>query len=396
MKFLRRWKRSAPPAASSPPPPLAPSQDSSVPDGSGVAPSSGPATVRVSVHSGTGWDDSEVVPAEVRTRGMMPDAFGLYPHELLMLSYAPTFATDHTDFQGFWWWQYGVQNPRELLVSLTDRGFVETGGPEQAVARQTAASLKDLLRTRGLKLGGNKAEIVERVLASVPHETINKAFPQRWYVRTQAGEEALASSEHIDYIHRRRDLDGLDIYTLSALRAEYPQHQWRDLVWGHLNQMSLQHAQAGNFGFYRNTKFNMAKFCAEERRHRDALGLITEVIYCDLSGIGNGFTRDRPTPDVEYLFPYDLSLATVPPGVTDLAFKWAAAGGVEDAELHSLLADRLSQLSMPFHLFSKDEVLQIIFLERAKDITALSALYEQAERRFRQASERGPGGQSYN
>lgn len=342
-------------------------------------------TVRGSVRPGAGWDDSEVVPAEVRARGMSPDSFGLYPHELLMLSYAPTFTTDHTDFQQFWWWQYGVQDPRELLASLTERGFVEVGGPEQAVARQTAASLKDLLRAHGLKLSGNKAEIVERVLSLLPHDTINEAFPQRWYALTQAGEEALAANDHIDYIHRHSTLDSLDIYSLSALRTEQPQRAWRDLVWGHLNEMSLRHAQEHQYGLYRNTRLNMARFCAEERRHRDALGLLTEVIYYDLSGMDNGFSPQRPTPAPEYLFPYERSLATIPPGITDLTLKWAAAGEVDDEELRQLMATRLDRLSTRFHLFAKDEVLQIVYLERAKDTAALTALYDQAELRFRRA-----------
>lgn len=342
-------------------------------------------TVRGSVRPGAGWDDSEVVPAEVRARGMSPDSFGLYPHELLMLSYAPTFTTDHTDFQQFWWWQYGVQDPRELLTSLAERGFVEVGGPEQAVARQTAASLKDLLRAHGLRLSGTKAEIVERVLSLLPHDTINEAFPQRWYVLTQAGEEALAANDHIDYIHRHSKLDSLDIYSLSALRTEQPQRAWRDLVWGHLNEMSLRHAQDHQYGLYRNARLNMARFCAEERRHRDALGLLTEVIYYDLSGMDNGSSPQGPAPDPAYLFPYERSLATIPPGITDLIFKWAAAGGVDEEELHQLIASRLDRLSTRFHLFTKDEVLQIVYLERAKDTAALTALYDQAELRFRRA-----------
>ena len=192
MKFFRRRSRPAPAAASPPTVPSAPLQASS-------AGLSGPSidyapsvseNVRESVRPGAGWDDSEVVPAEVRARGMSPDSFGLYPHELLMLSYAPTFTTDHTDFQQFWWWQYGVQDPRELLASLTERGFVEVGGPEQAVARQTAASLKDLLRAHGLKLSGNKAEIVERVLSLLPHDTINPA-DSRAGVTAAVGDDGL-------------------------------------------------------------------------------------------------------------------------------------------------------------------------------------------------------------
>src|SRR5699024_7285562 len=81
-------------------------------------------------------------PASPAVAGRKPgshlaDQNGLTPPELLMLSYAPGYTTDTTDFQGFWEHQYGITAPGPMLTDLVDRGFLIVGGPEQAVASQT-------------------------------------------------------------------------------------------------------------------------------------------------------------------------------------------------------------------------------------------------------------------
>lgn len=167
-----------------------------------------PIGLQVSVDSrGPHWVEPEIVTAADRVRAIPADRYGLHPHELLMLSYAPSFYTEEQNFQQFWWYQYGVRDPRALLASLTDRGFIQVGGLEQAVSRQTAAALKQLLRENDLKVSGKKSELVDRVLTSVPHDVVSAAFPQRSYMLTVAGTEALANTGLIsDSRGRQHDL----------------------------------------------------------------------------------------------------------------------------------------------------------------------------------------------
>lgn len=333
------------------------------------------------------WEEPEIVPAHERVTSLSADRHGLYPHELLMLVYAHTYTTDTRDFQQFWWYRYGVRNPRALLVSLTERGFLRIGGTESAVAAQTGSTLKSLLREHGLKVSGKKADLVERVLASVPPSTLDDAFPQRFYEPTDIGNTAVAANPHIGYIHRSR-LESPDIYSLTEMVHAHPDKRWRDLIWGHLNERRIVHSSARNWGLYRNTGFGMAEFVAEERKWKTAIGMLTEVIYYDLSGMDNNFDRDRRLEFIDYLFPYETSSATIPPGVTERLFRWAANAGLTDDDLDDLMIGRLRRQGSALRLFTDDEIVQIVFLERDKNTAELSRIYAHAERRLRATYQR--------
>lgn len=62
----------------------------------------------------------DIVPLSVRLKKAIPTMRGLYPHEILMLEYAHTYSTDlsHQHFQGFWYYEYSVEHPGDVLKSL--------------------------------------------------------------------------------------------------------------------------------------------------------------------------------------------------------------------------------------------------------------------------------------
>jgi SAP domain len=344
--------------------------------------STGPAAPAVEVRLVVGGEE-EAVPVESRIRSIRPDRWGLYPHEILMLSYAPSCSSTGQQFEGFWRYRYGVADPGAVLTSLAGRGFLGLGGVEQAAGRQTAATLKKVLAEHGLRVSGKKAELVARVLDSVPPDELSRRFPERLYVLTETGQAALEAGGHIPYIHRHPDLDGLDIFSLTELLDAHPGRPYRDVIWGHLNEQSLRHAQASDWGLYRNTRFGMAQFLAEEGKFREALALMAEVEYYDLSGMGNGFRMEHLPVHAEYLFPYERSLAKSAPGIIDLIFDWADQAGLSDDELRDLLLERLRLLDSPLRLFTAEECAKVVFLERDRDTPALTALYARAEPRFR-------------
>ena len=49
-----------------------------------------------------------------------------------------------------------------------------------------------------------------------------------------------------------------------------------------------QEIQSGNFGKYRNLRYNMAEVCFKEKKYLTALKLYCEVCYWDMSGLSNG------------------------------------------------------------------------------------------------------------
>ena len=54
------------------------------------------------------------IPLSILIKSATPSKQGLYPHEIMMLEYAPHFKTSNNGFQNFWYWQYSVTDPQSF------------------------------------------------------------------------------------------------------------------------------------------------------------------------------------------------------------------------------------------------------------------------------------------
>lgn len=260
--------------------------------------------------------NKDVVPVEKRIKGMKPNDVGLYPHEILLLSYAPKYYLEGNSYPGFWWYKYGVKDVDKCLISLKDRGFLQIGSLRSAIEKETAAVLKDVLRDNGLKVSGKKAELVQRLMDEVSEEKLNTIFTKRTYELTDAGSEILKKEGYIPYIHRHA-IEDLDIWSLSEMvKNRKPGLSYRDVIWGYLNERSMLHIKNGDFGLYRNSRFSMSEFVKEEGRLDSAFSLLSEVIRYDLSGLSNGFSMDFMEIYTHGYFPYKNSTISMAPGIT--------------------------------------------------------------------------------
>ena len=88
---------------------------------------------------------------EARKRRAVPTKRGLYPHELLLLYFAPTFFSEKSlnHFPAAWREAYTLKYPQEVLHSLEKRGFLE---PAPALTCLKALPLPELREAaRGIK-----------------------------------------------------------------------------------------------------------------------------------------------------------------------------------------------------------------------------------------------------
>ena len=306
---------------------------------------------------------------------------GLYPHEILLLDYAHTFYTTDNSFQGFWWHRYGVRDVHLLLYSLLDRGFLQVGDLRAALERQTAAAIKEVLKARSLKTTGKKDDLIQRALDEIPESELNLEFPRRTFSLTDAGVTALDA--YVPYIHRNGAED-LDIWSLNQLVHTQPNMRYRDIIWGYLNQRCMKHFSDRNFGLYRNCRFSMAQFLREEKKTKNALAMLTEVVFYDLCGASNGFDLQFLDIYAEYYFPYENSSARTAPGIISAIVDCQKELGYSDAELKSALIEHMSKLSTPIQLFTVDECAQIVLLEIQNNIDGLKKMYSRAKVAFKQ------------
>ena len=261
--------------------------------------------------------EAQIVPIEERVRTLRPIADGLYAHEILALSYAETYHPSGGDeYQGFWWWRYGVRDVRAMLESLRSRGFITEGDAATAVRSRTASELKEFLRAQGLRVGGRKADLVERVLTEADPSSVRRSFPHRTYALTDRGRAALEMNSAIVEAHK----DPMRcIWDVPERELNRPRRT-ADERWGELNAAYVEQVASGDYGLARNTRLEMAEQVAAEGRYAYAIELLCSVMAFDLSETSG-----------------DSGPAAIPPGVIGLARGWQAKAGMGDEELQGLL-----------------------------------------------------------
>jgi hypothetical protein len=325
----------------------------------------------------------EIIPAEKRMQNAIASKHGLYPHEVLVLDYAGSYYTEGNSFQGFWWYRYGVRDVDKCLYSLLDRGFLQVGNLQSAIGKETVVVLRGELKKYGLKVSGKKDELVQRLMAEVSHDELNSHFTRRTYQLTELGKQALDEEGYVPYIHRHV-LEDLDIWSLNRIIHKPPYMPYRDKIWGYLNKRSMEHIAAGNFGLYRNCRYHMYSFLMEEKKIKDALGMLSEVVFYDLSGLGNNYEPQYLYIFAEHFFPYKDSTVTMAPGITNAVIRCHEELNLSDEELKIIMLDRMNRLSAPLHLFKPEECVDIVLMESHEDIDGLTKIYAKAKRRFKQ------------
>lgn len=329
--------------------------------------------------------EPEVIPVEKVIKGMKPNDAGLYPHEILLLSYAPKYYVEGNNYPGFWWYKYGVRDVDKSLNSLRDRGFLQVGSLKSTIEKETAVVIKDILKANDLKVSGKKAEVVQRLLDEVPEEKLKVVFTKHTYELTDAGKDLLKEEEYIPYIHRH-GIEDLDIWSLSKKVYERPGYSYRDVIWGYLNERSMFHIKNGDFGLYRNCRFSMSEFVKEEGKIDNAFSLLVEVIRYDLSGLSNGFNGEFMDIYADSYFPYESSIVTMTPGITSRVVDYQEKKDLSDEELKIKLHDVMGKIKLPFSLFLVDECVDIVLMEIHKDEESLEKLYKKVKRRFKKES----------
>ena len=327
--------------------------------------------------------EPDVIPVEKIIKGMKPNEVGLYPHEVLLLFYAPKYYLEGNTYPGFWWYKYGVKDVDKCLISLKDRGFLQIGSLRSAIEKETAAVLKDVLKDNRLKVSGKKAELVQRLIDEVSEEKLNDIFTKRTYDLTDAGNEILKKEDYIPYIHRH-GIEDLDIWSLSEkVKSRKAGLSFRDVIWGYLNERSMIHIKNSDFGLYRNCRFSMSEFVKEEGKLDNAFSLLSEVIRYDLSGLSNGFSMQFMDIYADGYFPYKNSIVTMAPGITSRVVDYQEKKGLSDDELKSKLLEEMNRIQLPFSLFVAEECADIVLMEINKDEEGLEKLYNKAKRRFK-------------
>ena len=318
-------------------------------------------------------------PYEATQAGLTSD--GLYPHELLLLSFAPSLYTDQQEFPALLKQQYGMLDVPKLLLGLVERGFLEAATLEATLEGETVANLKKALKACGLPVGGRKTELIGRIATQMSDTDLVTHFPRRAFALTETGKQAMAEAQYIPYIHRR-PVEGLTIWEMHRLAQNNPGVPYRELIFAYMERRSKAHLKAKNYNAYRAMRYRMYQFMLEENRLKKAFPLLTETLYYDLSGMDSEQDPVYQFVSEKYFFPYDKSIVKLSAIVVNGMAKLQTDLNLTEGMLRALLLQFFSQYDLPFHLFTKEECAVIVLLELRGDKDRLRQVYELAEARF--------------
>lgn len=339
------------------------------------------ASVKVSLHSAPPAHDydADVVPVEKIIPTLKPNEAGLYPHEILALEYAGKYRAGENKFAGFWWYRYGVKDMNALMQSLINRGFIRIGSIAEGLQLYKLDELKNVLSAHNLKVTGKKADLIARLLGNVSEQELQEFFPHRPYVLTESGKDAIKYDEYVLYAHQHQ-YEGIDIYSLNRMIDGHTK-TYRDYIWRHFNEKSMEYVRQSNYSAYRYIRFQMAQFVMEEGKYDQALMLLTEFVLWATSGLDYGPLNIESAGRL--WFPYENSMIRIPPGVVKVIAECRDKLGTTDEEFRQSVMSCLLRLTVPFHVFEKEEVLNILMMELQKDTEGLEKMYKAAKERIK-------------
>ncbi len=135
-------------------------------------------------------------PIEKGISGKMPTCDSLYPHEVLVLSYASYYCTSGNKFPKFWSYEYGIKDVQSILSKLEKDGFIEIDSSANRLTKKKISELKPVLQSHGLKASEKKSEMIERILENISEEELDILFLIN-HTNIQKGEALLKKFEWI-------------------------------------------------------------------------------------------------------------------------------------------------------------------------------------------------------
>lgn len=344
----------------------------------------------------SGESGEEVPSLDKRIENAFPSKNGLYPHEILMLDQANTYRTDTYNFQNFWKWECSVLDPRKVLDSLIDRGFICCSNVYPELKRTPVAKLKDLLAKKEICPTGKKEVLINRILDTYSNQELDILFPNRYYELTELGISELRENQYVSYLHGKHQISIWEMNIL--LNVNNPSRLgYRDIIWREFNKQSSVYFQQCEFGLYRNMRLSMHTFLCEEKKYKMALHFLIEVISFDLSGLGNKtepikLTDEKIVREIHYksrlvnLFTSeDKSEVIVPQGIVNYFNSLYNELSMSDEEFIRYVYEEFSKVHIHERVFNEKECANIILSLAGLEERKFCNSYEIAVNRLKKA-----------
>lgn len=328
------------------------------------------------------YNEYRTIPLEERIENAYKSENGLYPHEILVLSYAPKYSAQELSFSSFWGYKYGVHDVRAILDDLFERGFIKYANVEESVKRQKVSQIKEFLKNHGSKVTGNKALLIERVFKNFSKEEIEQFFTIKYYELTELGRREIECNQELIYIHDRCFKD-LDIWAANQWMYENPGIPLIDAICEKLDSKLNVALDKENFTMYLTTVNQAIDFNMKNGRLEESLREIAHKIYFEINVAKYSQRKDFIISSKQYIFPYSTCIWKLSENVKEILanLKWSLH--FDNDELIERLIELLNDVSLSFEIFTKREAALIAVYDMKNEGDEIEKIYMEAEKRIR-------------
>jgi hypothetical protein len=241
---------------------------------------------------------SEIIKTEIEPTYLKEFPNGLYPGEIVLMDWLDGRIADGAP--GYFKYEYGIDNKKSSLY-LVDESYMRTSSIIESLPSLKLDQLKDILRSKKIKVTGKKKELIDRI---VDHFEIDELIPfvkERPLHLTEKGKETLNEYYYIVPAHRYNSKDG--IYNVATAIEYIRKLNYKpnngDISWALFQKAYDKYSREFNYGLMTNVIHNMAKQLEKEKKYRDALVCYLRTFIISLSGLSNSAYLDSP----KYIFP---------------------------------------------------------------------------------------------
>lgn len=168
--------------------------------------------------------------------------------------------------------EYAIERFGEKLktaaIILTEAGLLRISTLEENIGLLTMPYLKEMLKEKGAKVSGRKAELVQRVLSTYSSDELKERCMESVYLLTDAGQVQLEKN-HIFFANERNRY-GFDHIEIRNYLSEHPNAGEQDVFYALLYRRSEQHLRLKCYMAYVVDCHHLATICYKRSEYKEA------------------------------------------------------------------------------------------------------------------------------
>lgn len=229
----------------------------------------------------------------------------LLPGEIILL-YVATNRIIDSNYPSYFKYEYGIDYSISLNTLLADK-YIRNSSNSEKIHLLKNAQLKEILRSKNLKVSGNKNELIERIVSNLDINNINDLNNIISFSPTEKGKATLQEYEYIIYAHKNNSKDG--IYNLASVikfvnKLGYVPSNL-EIFWSIVQHKEQTALLKNNFTDLRSSWLHMAEQLYKEQRYDEALSMYHNIFILDFSGLDRG--KQINPPSLIFIAPHILN-----------------------------------------------------------------------------------------